>query len=71
MPRGSLLSKPTWSKAFGCSATSAFLFRYYTIAATTKGELWTISKGGLIVYIGCGLVTSVIVVVLVVFVLRR
>ena len=26
LPGGSLKSKPTWSNAFGCSATSAFLF---------------------------------------------
>jgi len=24
VPRGSLVSKPTWSNTFGCSATSAF-----------------------------------------------
>ena len=26
LPGGLLKSKPTWSNAFGCSATSAFLF---------------------------------------------
>jgi hypothetical protein len=26
VPGGSLKSKPTWPNAFGCSATSAFLF---------------------------------------------
>jgi hypothetical protein len=28
MPGGSLMSKPTWSKAFGFSATSAFFMTF-------------------------------------------
>ena len=48
-----------------------FVFRCCEIAATTKGEPWIISKGRLIMYIGGGLVTLVVIVVLVMFVLRR
>jgi hypothetical protein len=33
LPGGLLKSKPTWSNAFGCSATSAFLFSVVGIQA--------------------------------------
>ena len=72
LPGGSLKNKPTWSNTSGSSATSAFLF----FGAAEKlqrprGKPWIISKGRLIMYIGGGLVTLVVIVVLVMFVLRR
>ena len=35
LPGGPLKSKPTWSNAFGCSATSAFLFLALFVAEDT------------------------------------
>ena len=35
---GSLKSKPTWSNAFGCSATSAFLFSVVRHLCNQQGE---------------------------------
>ena len=34
VPGGSLMSKPTWSNAFGCSATSVFLFLWVAVVRT-------------------------------------
>src|SRR5579862_4615926 len=36
VPRSPLTSKPTWSNTCGCSATSVFLFRRRTAAATIR-----------------------------------
>ena len=63
MRGGSLASKPMWSNTSGCSATSAFLFLLLRDSCNEQGRL--------IMYIGGGLLTLVIVVVLVMFVLRR
>jgi len=52
-----------WSNTSGCSATSAFLFLLLRDSCNEQGRL--------IMYIGGGLLTLVIVVVLVMFVLRR
>ena len=71
LPGGLLKSKPTWPNAFGCWATSVFCFRGCGTAATTEGGPRPISKGRLIMYIGGGLVTLVIVVLVILFVLRR
>jgi hypothetical protein len=38
MPRGSLMSKPTWPNTSGCSATSAFfVFGNYGVAQVVNG----------------------------------
>ena len=71
VPGGSLTSKPTWSNTSRYSATWLFCFRRCGTAAMTDGGFWPISKGRLIMYIGGGLVTIVVVVLLVLFVLRR
>jgi hypothetical protein len=44
LPGGLLTSKPTWSNAFGCSTTSAFLFyfgagRRDAVSATVGADL--------------------------------
>ena len=38
LPGGLLKSKPTWSNTFGCSATSAFLFRWCGAVANQRGN---------------------------------
>jgi hypothetical protein len=35
---GPPMSKPTWSKTFGCSATSAFLFPRFVAAVTGRDK---------------------------------
>ena len=68
---GSLTSKPTWSNASRCSATSAFLFSALWDSRNDRSWVLDNLKRKLIMYIGGGLVTVVIVVFLVLFVLRR
>ena len=71
MAGGSLKSKPTWSNTFGCSATSAFfVFGVAGQPQQPRVAPWPISKGRLIMYIGGGLVTLVIIVLVVVFLVR-
>jgi hypothetical protein len=48
-----------------------FVFGVAPTAATTEGGCRPISKGRLIMYIGGGLVTLVLVVLVILFVLRR
>jgi hypothetical protein len=75
VPGSPLTSKPTWSNTAGCSTTSAF----FASIGTQKGRLimlanLTNSLTPLFadyVYIGGGLLTLVVVVLIVLFLLRR
>ncbi len=65
------MSKPTWSNTFGYSATSAFfVFGVAGTATTTERGPGKFQQGRLIMYIGGGLVTLVIIVLVVVFFVR-
>jgi len=67
-----LTSKPTWSNAFGCSITSAFFVSGAAEELSPPSvNLGQSQKGRLIMYIGGGLLTLVVIIVLVLFLLRR
>ena len=72
MPRGSLVSKPTWSNTSRVfSHVGFFCFRSCATTAASEVGPGQSQKGRLIMYIGGGLLTLVIVIVLIVYVLRR